>query len=479
MSEQARTKLREWRENPVAFVRECIGVEPDPWQLDVLHNFPKQQRIAMKAAKGCGKTAILSWLSWNFLATRPFPKMAATSITKDNLTDNLWPEMALWQGRAKNPILREVFQWTKTRIVAKQSPENWFMSARTWPKSADSSQQADTLAGLHADYLMFVVDEVGGIPDAVMAAAEAGLATGIETKIVMAGNPTHNEGPLYRAASSERDLWFLIEITGDPDNPKRSPRISKQWALDQIKKYGRDNPWVLVNVFGQFPPSSINTLMGPDEVNQAMNRFIEPDNYEYAQKRLGIDVARFGDDRTVIFPRQGLIAFKPVELRNMRTNDIAARVIAAKAKWNSEVEYVDGTGGYGAGVVDSMIQAGHAPIEVNFAGKALDSRYHNKRAEMWFNMAEWVRKGSLPDLAELAKELSAPTYTIHNGKFLIEPKEQIKERLGFSPDIADALCLTFAHPEMPKMDVIKQRYGRDSNQAKAEYDPFDDSRHST
>lgn len=346
------------------------------------------------------------------------------------------------------------------------------MSARTWAKGSDQTQQANTLAGLHAEHLLFVLDEVGGIPDAVMAAAEAGLATGHDTKILMAGNPTHLEGPLYRASTSERSLWFLIEITGDPDDPKRAPRISVQWAKEQIEKYGRDNPWVVVNVFGRYPPSSINTLLGPDEVSGAMARRVPGEAYEFSQKRLGVDVARFGDDRTVIFPRQGLVAFKPVEMRGARTPDIAARVALAKAKWGSEIEIVDGTGGFGAGVIDALLQAGHSPLEVHFSGKAIDPRYHNKRAEMWFEMADWVKRGgSLPNITELAKELSTPTYTFKNGRFLLEDKDQIKERLGFSPDLADALALTFAMPDMPAANSVIDKL---TNRGKLmhDFDPF-------
>jgi hypothetical protein len=465
----AQKKLKEWRENPVRFVRECFDVEPDAWQADVLAAFPKNQRIAMKASKGCGKSTVLAWLAWNFLATRLHPKVAVTSISADNLSDGLWPEMAKWQ--AKSEFLKAAFQWTKTRIFAKDHPEQWWMSARSWSKSSDSSQQANTLAGLHADFLLFILDEVGGIPDAVMAAAEAGLSTGIETKIIMAGNPTHLEGPLYRAATTERHLWHLVEITSDPDNPKRTPRVSAQWAREQIEKYGKDNPWVLVNVYGQFPPNSLNTLLGPDEVTAAMRRHLTQDQYDFSQKRLGIDVARFGDDSTVIFPRQGLAAFKPIEMRNARSNEVAARIAQAKGKWESELEFVDDTGGFGSGVIDSLIQAGHSPIPINFSSKAMDPRYLNKRAEMWFLMAEWVKRGgALPNVPELARELTTPTYTFQNGRFRIEEKDQIKERLGHSCDYADALALTFAIPDMPKTLRIPGTEFRPS--APKEYDPY-------
>src|ERR1700676_5035469 len=87
--EGARRMLR-WREQPQLFVRECLGVTPDAWQDDVLAAFPTNQRLAMKACKGPGKTAVEVWLAWNFLLTRSHPKIAATSITRENLADNLW-----------------------------------------------------------------------------------------------------------------------------------------------------------------------------------------------------------------------------------------------------------------------------------------------------------------------------------------------------------------------------------------------------
>lgn len=468
-------KIRRWREDPVLFVREVFSAEPDPQQADVLRSFPKNNRICMKASKGPGKTTTLSWCAWNFLVTRPHPKIAATSITADNLADNLWAEMAKWQARSD--FLKEQYQWTKTRIFYKAEPENWFMSARTWSKTSDSMQQADTLAGLHADFLLFILDESGGIPSAVMAAAEAGLSTGIETKIMQAGNPTMLEGPLYEACTRERNLWYITEMTGDPDDPNRSPRVSVQWAREQIEKYGRDNPWVMVNVFGKFPPASINALLGVEEVKAAMKRKLTQDQFSYAQRRLGCDVARFGDDRTVLFMRQGKMSFPPTILRNQRTDEIAAQIAQLKIDHGIEMEYVDDTGGWGGGVIDQLLLARHSPVPVNFSGKAIDPRYLNKRAEMLFNMAEWVKAGGcLPDDPDLVRELTAITYTFNGGKFQVVDKDQIKKTLGFSPDLADALALTFAHPEMPAASApgVFAAILSPRNQVEHEFDPFRD-----
>jgi hypothetical protein len=260
----------------------------------------------------------------------------------------------------------------------------------------------------------------------------------------------------------------------------RSPRIDPEWARSQIEKYGADNPWVLINVFGKFPPSSINSLIGPEDVKASMEREPREDDYKFAQKRLGVDVARFGDDSTVIYPRQGLRAFPAIEMRNARSNEIAARVGAYKAQWGSELECVDGTGGYGSGVIDSLLQAGVAALEIHFNGKATDPRYFNKRSEMWFKMAEWVKRGGcLPDDKVLLKEITAPTYTIKNGKFYLEPKDQIKQRLGFSPDRADALALTFSVVEQPhRVSMIDQIKGIGNGIGKviSDWNPADDGR---
>jgi len=450
MSQAAIEALRRWREDPRVFVREVFGVTPDAWQDDVLAEFPRCPRLAMKACKGPGKTTVLAWLCWNFLLTRPHPKVAATSISGDNLSDGLWTEMAKWQG--KSALLKTAFTWTKTRIFANEAPETWWMSARTWPRAGDSNSQADTLAGLHADYLLFVIDEAGGVPDAVMAAAEAGLANamgggGCEAHIVIAGNPTHLEGPLYRACTSERTLWFVIEITSDPDDPKRTPRVSIEWARQQIQKYGRDNPWVLVNVFGRFPPNSLNTLLGPDEVKEAMGRHVKATDYEWAARILGVDVAREGDDLSVIFPRQGIVAFPPVVLRNADSLQGAGAVARKWEDWGADACFVDNTGGFGGGWIDQLKVLRRKPLPVHFAGKPGDLRYVNKRAEIWMLMAQWVKDGgALPNVPELVEELTAPTYFFKGDKMQIEDKEQIKERIGRSPDYADALALTFTHP---------------------------------
>ena len=437
-------KLAEWRHSPTKFVSELFDLVPDRWQADVLDAFPHRQRMAMKACKGPGKTAVLAWLAWNFLATRFDPKIAATAITSDNLADNLWAEMSKWHQRSD--YLREHFVVGKTRISLRERPETWWMSARTWNRSADRAQQGSTLAGLHADYILFLLDESGGIPDAVMATAEAALSSCKEGHIVQAGNPTHLEGPLYRACTAERGLWHLTEITADPDDPRRSSRVKPEWAKEQIAKYGRDNPWVLVNVFGRFPPQSFNTLIGPDECSAA-TKLVYPDGeLARAPKILGVDVARFGDDASVIFPRWGLRAETPMVFRHIDGKQGAGAVGRKAADWGAHAIFVDDTGGWGASWIDQLRGMNYSPIPVGFAASPIDRRYENKRTEMYFRAVDWIKAGgALPaECPDLIAALSQTTYSYRGDRLLLEPKEQVKQRLGFSPDEADAFALTFA-----------------------------------
>lgn len=451
---EAADQLVEWQEHPDQFVRDEFGVEPDPFQVKFLRAFadPTKQRLGLKACKGPGKTAVLSWCAWNFLATRPHPKIAATSISGTNLQDGLWTEMAKWQGRSR--FLSRSFTWTKSRIFAKAHEKTWWMSARTWSKSADKEAQSATLAGLHEDYAMAMLDEVSEIPDAVLATAEGVLASeGPEHRILMAGNPTTLSGPLYRAATVERAMWELFEITGDPNDPERCARVSIEWAKDQIKKYGADNPWVLVNVFGKFPPSSLNVLLGPDQVAEAMQRHLDASAYAHAAKILGVDCGRFGGDRSVIFPRQGRAAFKPVVMRPDRSTKnwtavLAGRIAQAIEKWHADMVFIDDTGGWGGGVIDALTAGGYPVVGVNFSGSAMNPRYKNRRAEMHFAAADWVKDfGALPFMPELQREATASKYWFTNNVFQIEDKDQVKVALnGESPDLWDAFCLTHAAP---------------------------------
>lgn len=466
---KAASQLGRWREHPDLMVRELFGAEPDPWQDEALRAFPTNPRIALSASKGPGKTALLSWLGWNFLLTRPHPNIAATSISADNLRDGLWKEMHFW--RLKAPLLQAKFEITGERVFQRDNPATWFMSARSWSKSANADELGMTLAGLHTDYIMFLLDESGGMPVAITAAAEAGLSSCVEGHIVQAGNTNTLDGALYNACIKQTHFWKTIRISGDPDDPKRSTRVSIEWARDMIKAYGRDSSYVKVMVLGEWPEASLNALLGPNDVEAAMRRKYQTWDIEKAPRILGVDVAAQGDDSSVIFPRQGLVAFKPHVMRNVRSDQGASQVATVWKDWDINAVFVDNTGGFGAGWIDQLRLLNRQAIPVGFAESAEDKRlYFNRRAEMYFRMAEWVKGGGcLPNIPDIVAELTETTYTHKGDRLMLEPKDLIKARIGRSPDLADALALTFAATVAPRQTAPVIPRG----QQEREYDPFE------
>lgn len=486
-TEVALATIRSWREpgrGILRFVDQNFKVTLDSWQEEALVAFssskPEHRRLSLQACVGPGKSAVLAWCGWWFLGTQgekgEYPKGLATAITGENLRDNLWSEYSKWQGRS--PYLSSQFTWTSRRIFANAHPETWFIAARSWPKIASPDEQGKTFSGLHAKYVMAQVDESGAIPTAVLRAAEQALSRCAFGKIVQAGNPISLDGMLHAAANQLRHQWTVIRITGDPDDPKawvNSPRVGdepRKWAQLQIDTHGRDNPWVKSYILGQFPQASINALLGIEDVEAAMARSYRPADYDWQQRRLGVDVARFGDDRTVLFARQGLWTWKPVTMRNASTADIAGRVAHVVAQHQIDLTFVDDTGHWGHGVIDQLRVAGIPCMPLNYAAKAIDARYKNRRVEMWLRMAEWVKRGGrLPQVPELVAELTAPTYSFAQGQFVLEEKDQIKKRLGRSPDLADALAETFAIDDLPR-HLDPRQEARGVGRAITDWDPY-------
>lgn len=213
-----------------------------------------------------------------------------------------------------------------------------------------------------------------------------------------------------------------------------------------------------------------DVLLRLDDVLAAQRRVARADSWSHAAKVLGVDVARYGDDRSVAFPRQGLSAFAPHIWRQLSTMDVAGQVAQVIDRWRPDAVFVD-VGGMGAGVVDRLLQLGHEVVPVDFGGRSIDPRFENKRAEMWWLLAEWCREGgALPSGNELVQDLTAPRYTYRNarGRMQLESKDAMRERGLRSPDVGDALACTFAAPAMPRgMRAALSKHG-----AAGDYDPY-------
>ena len=192
--------------------------------------------------------------------------------------------------------------------------------------------------------------------------------------------------------------------------------------------------------------ASDNVLIPLDQVMEAMRRHLTPQDVEGLPVILGVDVARYGDDRSSIVTRQGLWCREAEAFQGMDNMTLAARVSEKIHRVGADATFVDA--GRGEGVIDRLRQLGHSVIEVNFGGSPSNPRYVNKRSEMWCGVADWIKSGgALPSNPDLRRDLSTPTYDFDAANRLrLEPKDKIRERGLRSPDLGDALALTFAHP---------------------------------
>ena len=462
ISEVARL-IDAYEKDIILFVNKEFGVTPEPYQEDALRAFadptyPKRKCV-MQSAAGVGKSAVLSWGGHWFLVTKGLTKSrakgVALSMTKDNLVDGLWRELSIWLEKSK--LLQAFFEINQKRLFAKEMPNVTNISVRSYNKNVDREEQGKVLSGLHGENLLYLVDESGAIIPEVGNSINQGFGE-TQAKFVRlftAGNPMEKDSLLFKE-SEDPDNW-RFKITADPDDPKRSQRVDAEYAAKEIKAKGRKNPWVMTFILSEFPEVGLSTLLNETEIDESMAREnVKPDDSR--EMKLGVDVARFGMDSNVWAPRQGLFIHPLEEVQDARTSDLFARTVRIMNRLGSGSVYVDGTGGYGAGLVDMLYEAGYSPHEINFGSAANnEEKFFNKRSEMYWNLAQAVKRGArLPFSAELKRQLSSVLYTYDSKQRVqIEGKEQIRKRLKISPDEADAVALTYADPDSSVMAVAE------------------------
>lgn len=262
------------------------------------------------------------------------------------------------------------------------------------------------------------------------------------------------------------DGWYSAKYTVyDTDSIDR----------DEVERLKRDMSDVSFSreYLCDFNASADDQLISLSDAITASRREYVDRDIEFAPRILGVDPARFGDDRSVIVKRQGLVCFEPLIYRGIDNMDLAGRVASVIESWQPDAVFVDA--GAGSGVIDRLRQLDYSPIEVPFGGRAImEKQFANRRMEMWWLMREWIEGGGgIPDCANLAQELATPIFWYDaSGRKVLESKEDIKKRLqgGSSPDIADALCLTFAYPVSKRLPLEISSQIR--LRQKKDYDPY-------
>lgn len=245
-------------------------------------------------------------------------------------------------------------------------------------------------------------------------------------------------------------------------------KVIPEKELQSLKNEMSDNEF-RQEFLCDFAAASDDALISIDLVRSAVSKHYRDHEFDHAPLVYGVDVARFGNDASVIFKRRGLVAYEPIVIRHTDNMALADRIAIEQAQDHPDAIFIDAGGGQG--VIDRLRQLGIKVSEVAFGAKALNERYANRRMEMYIGLRDWLRSGgAIPPNAILQADLSTPTYGYTpSGQMILESKDKIKDRIGRSTDLSDGLALTFAAPVRPKIDrrLENQIYGSDVER----YDP--------
>jgi hypothetical protein len=397
-------------------------------------------RMAAVSGHGIGKGVALAMIATWILSTRPHAKGTVTASSWQQLQTKTWATFTTW---LKSGVVAPLFQITKDKVWFDGHKDSWFVSAQSC-----SPENSEAFAGQHAanSTSFYLFDEASGVDDKIFETAEGGLTDG-EPMIFMVGNPTRAEGAFHRATFGiDRNRWVTLSISSWD-----SRFTNKQQLADWRDQWGEDSDFYRVRVLGEPPRTSFDQFIPADAV--AACRKFRACGFESLPKIVGVDVARYGDDRSVVFLRQGRFSKVLATYYGLDTVQVAERVVGFIETERPDAVVVDGDG-LGAGVVDQLRYRNfrNGLHEFHGGGKAINGNaYFNRRAEIWGLMRDWLKAGAqIPDTAEMEVDLTGTQYSYHaNGKIQLEPKELLKGRGLASPDLADALAMTFAVTVMP------------------------------
>lgn len=454
-------KIKIWRSNPVLFVQDLFNAQPEKWQEKALQSLVRNDYIAIRSGHGVGKTTFLAWAILWWLITRYPVKIACTSPTAHQLSDILWGEISKWRNKL-HPAIKKMIEVTSDRVNLKTSGKSSFAVARTARK-----EQPEAFQGFHSDNMLFIIDEASGVDDIIFEVAQGALSTE-GAKVIMTGNPTRNQGFFYRAFHEDRAQWECLHVSSHS-----SSQVNHDFLAQMEDMYGKDSQVYRIRVLGEFPTADLNTVIPLDECELAAKA--TPVENDHLYPVWGLDVARFGQDRTCLIKRQGTMLLDPIQVwQNKDTMQIVGLVIDEYNQTDPQDRphqiYVDVIG-IGAGVVDRLAELGYPVHGVNVCEQASShDRYHRLRDELWFKAKEWFagKNVSILNNNELIQDLISPTYSfMSNGKIKVESKDELKKRGIKSPDLADAFCLTFAGYH----DIFKDQDDHSKNRYQTKHQP--------
>lgn len=461
LESQLLEEIVETSDDPLAFAQRFYpwgegelsrSAGPRAWQSDILALMRDHLRskdcfqplkIAVASGKGIGKSALVSMIIDWAMSTCGDCKVVVTANTGTQLATKTVPEVSKWTRLSYNAHWWDVKATSITSLQPKHERE-WRCDFIPWSK-----ENMEAFSGLHnqGKRLVVIFDEASGIHDTIWDNTE-GTLTDENTEIlwIAFGNPTRPYGRFRECFGKNKARWITKQI-----DAREVEGTNHEEQARQIAAHGEDSYHVRIWIRGEFPLVGSDQFIAPDHIDKA--RHAKADGFSHLAKVLSCDVARFGDDQTVIGYRQGRFSHILEKLRGKDTVFVAERVIHWMGIEKPDGVVVDGDG-LGAGVVDHMRARNFSENLFEFHGGATASdpkKYLNKRSEVWGEMRDWMQTAQIDDDPELGDDLVGPLYSYNaKGQICLEPKDDMKERGLASPDCGDMLAMTFAVKIAPK-----------------------------
>ena len=427
-----------YKDDPVLFVKEVLGATPYDYQAEFLDALASGERkMSVRSGHGTGKSTTSSWAMLWYVLLRFPNKVVVTAPTSGQLFDALFAELKRWINELP-PQLQVLLTVKSDRVELTAAPAEAFISART-----SRAETPEALAGVHSQNVLLVVDEASGVPEKVFEAA-AGSMSGHSATTILLSNPTRSSGTFFESQTRLASTWWTRRWSC-----VESPLVSEEFVDEMRARYGEDSNAFRIRVLGEFPMADDDTIIPFHLADSAIKRDIEiPDD---TKPIWGLDVARFGADKTALCKRYGNVVTEITSWQGLDLMQTVGRVMAEYEGLSPSMrpsEILVDSIGVGGGVVDRLRELG-APVRGINVGEApaMGNTYMNLRAELWFKTKGWLedRSCKLPNDDQLLAELTSIRYAFTpGGKMKAESKDDMRKRGLKSPDLADALCLTMA-----------------------------------
>lgn len=432
-----------WRKDIAAFALDNCGIQLTAKQIEFCNAFRDNRQITFRGGVGFGKTMAMSIIVLWALMTHDEVQVTIFGPTEGQLKGGVWNEIESLFGKL-DPMLAGLFDFTATRLSRKQTPADCFAEFRL----ASKDKIANT-RGIHKTNNFVLVDEATGVDEEIFTGSLINILTDPNPKLCLVSNPDKIDSYFYRTFYDPGicDDWVKVHgamIDGRNATPELIESMAGQYGGKTTNRYR-------YLVLGEFPLSDVNGLIPREAVEQAINN---ADAIPAASDPIiwGVDPAGAGNDRSVLIKRQGnKVLGNPNEWRKLDPVQLAHKIFdmyqGLPSAQKPKAICVDGIG-VGAGTFAALRDFGlpARSIIANNNPTRHPDQYHRLRDQLWWECRQWFLDGnvSIPDNADLIRELCTPTFEEDSGKIVVESKKAMRKRIHVSPDYADALCLTFA-----------------------------------